>query len=58
MSNEIERVWCEFWEPIIKGDMEQVKKELYDYYVFMRQAAEVDRLVEYGIEDRLEQVDD
>lgn len=42
---EVERVWNELWRPIVckRGqiDVEQVKKELYDYSVFMDNAARV-----------------
>jgi hypothetical protein len=40
-----EQVYEDFWKPIIEKDgsvdLEQIKKELYDYYVFMEEVAKV-----------------
>lgn len=43
--SEVEQVFNEFWASIVmpdgEWDLEQVKKELYDYRVFMQTASEV-----------------
>ena len=31
MNNKVEQCWKEFWEPIVGYDLEEIKKELYDY---------------------------
>ena len=45
MDEEIEQVWKEFWLPLLekdgKIDMEQVKKELYDFRMVMKNASKV-----------------
>ena len=42
---DVEREWKDFWEPIVtldgQLDLEQVKKELYDYRVVMREVSKV-----------------
>ena len=46
MSNEVQKVFTEFWQEIVilpngEWDLEQVKKELYDFHRLMRNASEV-----------------
>lgn len=45
MSDEVEKVWREFWEPIVikdsQLDLEQIKKELYDFYCAMQEVPRV-----------------
>lgn len=45
-TNEIEKVWQEFWKPILNNNedelnLEQLKKELYDYYMIMGEVSMV-----------------
>lgn len=41
MSKEVEKVWEEFWKPIVTQDgaisLNQIKKELYDFYNMMEE---------------------
>lgn len=43
--DEVEKVYQEFWKPIISPngeiDCEQIKKELYDYHCIMREVSKV-----------------
>lgn len=50
LYDEVERVWREFWFPVVTRrthlpgpylDLDQIKRELYDYYNFMDEAARV-----------------
>lgn len=44
---DVERIWNEFWRPILYTgenavlDMGAIKREMYDYYVMMREVSEV-----------------
>lgn len=45
MKNDIDKTWSDFWQPIVAPtghiDLEQLKKELSDYFVFMDSCSEV-----------------
>ena len=44
-DEDVEREWKDFWEPIVapegKLDLEQLKKELYDFRVVMQEVEKV-----------------
>lgn len=46
MNKEVEKVWQEFWKDIICDengniDLEQIKKELYDFHIVMNEVPKV-----------------
>lgn len=46
-DQKVEQVWQDFWRPIVckdeesEVDMEQVKRELYDWYIAMNEVSKV-----------------
>ncbi len=48
VNRKVEKVWQDFWMPLVapdgRVDMEQIKKELYDFRQIMK---EVSRVYEY-----------
>ncbi len=53
MDNDIEQIWNKVWKPILvkedgKIDIEQVKKELFDYYVIIGEMSKVYNSVTNG----------
>lgn len=45
IDEEVEKVWNEFWKPIVEKDgevdMDQIKKELYDFHMVMQEVSKV-----------------
>ena len=49
VAEEVEKVWTEFWEPILLintddkeyVDMDQLKRELFDYHTVMEKITQV-----------------
>lgn len=44
-AGDIEKVWAEFWEPLVVVDgevrLDHIKRELYDYWVLLEEVPKV-----------------
>jgi hypothetical protein len=41
MNSDVEKIWKDFWEPIVGQDLEKIKLELYDYYTALQEVTRV-----------------